>query len=187
MFHFLHKVYLLAWVALITGGALLLYPRSGISEPLALTIDVLKNSEGLPGKTLENLSGTPIQIYDGASFMMRGSDSQLYTIGLVGVTAPPPSSPPARRQNDPATRSKAHLSELILSNEVQVALTWMDPHSRGLGIVRIGKTNVNAAMVESGLADLNRAYIKGLSWPSQYVLLRAERRAGAKSAATPQK
>jgi endonuclease YncB( thermonuclease family) len=180
MFHFLHKIYLLGWAALIIGVVVLLYPRSGISEQLEVGLEVWRNSDGISDRTLEHISGTPIRIFDGTTFTLRGPENQLYTIGLVGLSIPsrPPFSP---------AESKALLSDLILSNEVDLALSWLDPQLRGLAVVRLGKTNVNAVMIKSGFATLNRNYIKGLPLLDQYKLIQAERAASLEAASSESK
>jgi endonuclease YncB( thermonuclease family) len=174
MFNFLHKVYLLGWSVLIIGGVLWLYPRSGIPERLAVAAELWSMHDETPTRSLEQISGVPIQIVDGGSFTMRASNNQLYTIGLAGVNAPPVRSTQAK--TDPGEQSRALLSDLILSNEVDVALSWVDPQFRGIGLVRAGAINVNAEMVESGLVRLNREYLRGLPLREKYALVAAERR-----------
>jgi endonuclease YncB( thermonuclease family) len=185
MFHFLHKIYVAGWIAVVLGAIIWLYPRSGISEPLAVGLELWRNHDGTPRRSLEHLSGTAIDVRDGASFTMAGTDRQLYSIGLIGLIVPTQSTAPKQKDtalgHDPVRRSKELLSELILSNEVEVALTSLDPRRRGLGIVRLGTTNINAAMVESGFVSLKRDYIKSLPLIEQYALLRADRAASLRS------
>jgi endonuclease YncB( thermonuclease family) len=177
MFHVLHRIYVLSWVILSVGAVVWLYPRTGISEPLLDWYAVWQNEPGPTVKPAAELSGAVVRVVDGSSFTLRTPDRQFYTIGLLGITVPAlkPNSPAA--ELEAAERSKAFLSDLILSNQVEVAATGLDPQHRGVGIVHLGQTNVNAAVVQSGLVQLRRDFIKGLPWRDQYILLRADRKA----------
>jgi endonuclease YncB( thermonuclease family) len=114
---------------------------------------------------------------------VRAADRQLYSIALLGTVPLARTNARPRDWPDPA---KARLSGLVLSNQVEVTMTWIDERRRGVGVVRVGPTNINAAMVESGLAKLNRDFIKPLPLTDQYALIRADRRASERRlAASP--
>jgi endonuclease YncB( thermonuclease family) len=176
MFQILHRVYVLGWVAMVVGGALWLYPRTGLSEPLLDWYEVIQNAQGTTTISMGNLSGEAVRVVDGTTFMLRTSDRQLYSIGLVGAIAPPIKAHPGTNEVAAAESSRARLSELILSNRVEVVLASLDPQHRGLGIVRSGELNVNATMIEAGLVTLKRDFIKGLPLREQYALIRADRK-----------
>lgn len=175
MFHFLHRIYVLSWVTLIVAGVVWLYPRTGVSEPLLDWYAVWQNKPNPTARSVGELSGSVNKVMDAASFALRGSDGRLYSIGLLGVIPPAAGHNAAELRS--AERGKALLKDLVLSNEVQVTLTWMDPHRRGVGIVYVGDTNVNAAMVQSGLVKLKPEFIRSVRWRDQYSLLRADRKA----------
>jgi endonuclease YncB( thermonuclease family) len=179
MFHTLHRVYVVGWLTLVIAGALWLYPRSGIAEPLNDWYGVWQNAQGKRTQPVAHLSGTAVWILDSTSFTLRGSDRQLYSIGLLGVVSPAALPRPSDAQLETARLAKTRLSELILSNQVDIALTWMDPQRRGVGEVWVGSTNVNAALVQSGLLQLKREFIKGIPLRDQYTLIRADRLAKA--------
>ena len=175
MFHILHRIYILSWVLLVVGGAVWVYPRTGISEPLSDWYGVWQNAQGNTTQPLSSLSGKVVRILDGTSFMLRSSDHQFYSIGLLGLAVEPAKAHVRPGGNDSVELRRAKLSELVLSNDVEVAVASMDAQHRGLGIVRCGQTNVNAAMIESGRVELKREFIKGLPPREQYVLIRADR------------
>jgi hypothetical protein len=186
MFYTLHRLYLLAWVALILGAGFWLYPRAGVSEPLVNWYEVWQNTHGVPTRPVELLSGKVIKITEPNAFMLRGSDHQSYSVALLGTvpSAVLPATPTKPRTEPESVReAKERLSDLILSNEVSVEVTVMDPFRRGVGIVHLGETNINAVMVESGLLELKRDYIKGLPLSDQYALIRADRRAKSRNLA----
>jgi endonuclease YncB( thermonuclease family) len=120
------------------------------------------------------LSGEVVKVIDGTSLAVRGDDRHFYSIALLGAVPLDKANSPSRGASDPG---KARLADLVLSNKVDVTLTWMDERKRGVGVVHMGRTNVNAVMVESGLVKLNRQFIKPLPLIDQYALIRAERKA----------
>jgi endonuclease YncB( thermonuclease family) len=165
------------WIALILGGLVWLYPRSGVSEPLSNWYAVWRNQGDSPVKPVGELSGTVIDVLNATSFTLRASDRHLYNIALLGATVPRSGSNVA--DGERAGDARRALSDLILSNEVEVTLTWVDPQRRGVGVVHLGRTNVNAAMVETGLVTLKRDTVSGLPLLDQYALMRADRRSRA--------
>ncbi len=174
MFHVLHRIYLAAWVALIVGLTAWVYQRTGISEPVVDWYTVWQNKSDISVRPVGEISGTVIKVPDGASIMVRGTDRHNYSIALLGLVPPP--FQPNTAEGDLAIRSRARLNELVRSNEVQITLTWIDEQRRGVGVVRVGETNVNALMVESGLVEFKRRFVKGLPLLDQYAFARADRR-----------
>ncbi len=179
----LHRLYLAGWITLVVGGAVWLYPRTGLSEPLLDWYAVWQNGGSASSKPLEHLSGTVVNITDGTTFALRTADRQLYSIGLAGVVQPPPTPVhPRGRKSPDVDPAWTALRHLILSNSVEVEVTALDSFHRGLGVVYLGSTNINAALIESGVVQLKHEFIKELPLMEQYQLLRAERRAGGQGA-----
>jgi endonuclease YncB( thermonuclease family) len=186
MFHVLHRVYVLSWVVLSLGLVVWLYPRTGISEPLLDGYAVWQNGPAPAVQPAAELSGMVLRVIDGTSFTLRSASREVYTVGLLGVAGPVRLAKPTAAEVESAQRAQNFLSGLILSNEVQVMATWLDPQRRAVGIVHLGETNINAAMIEAGMQHLKKEHIKGLPWRDQYALFRAERKAReAKGAVTP--
>jgi endonuclease YncB( thermonuclease family) len=174
MFHFLHRLYVLSWIAVIVGGCTWLYVRLGVSEPLADWFQVFQNAYENGTKPMEHLSGKAVGVTDGTSFTLRTADHQVFSFGLLGLLPGTSNG----KTDDALTRlSRQRLSELILSNDVEVLVASLDAQHRGLGIVHLGDTNVNALMLESGLVEFKREFIKGIPMREQYALIRADRKA----------
>jgi hypothetical protein len=176
MFQMLHRVYVLGWTVLV-GGAAWLYPRTGLSEPLIDCYEVWQNSREAHATPLGHLEGKVVDVPGPTTVIVRTPDHQLYSIGLVGLTVPRGT---AQRQNDSlaaAESAKSHLSELVLSNDVAVGLVSIDPQRRGLGVLRLGTTNINSVLIQSGVVELKHEFIRGLSFREQYTLIHAERMA----------
>jgi endonuclease YncB( thermonuclease family) len=178
MFHILHRVYVVAWVSALLGGTAWLYPRTGISEPLADWYDVWRNSQNVPALPVETLTGTVVKVMGPTSFALSGPDQQWYSIGLLGVL-PPSKARSTKETSSAVEKSRSELTHLLLSNRVDVTVASMDRQHRGLGIVHLGTTNVNAIMIESGLLQFKREFVKGLPLLEQYQLIRADRRANS--------
>lgn len=177
MFFILHRLYTVSWISLILAVSAWLYVRSGVSEPIVAWYQVWQNTQGTATRSVERLTGKVTRVIDGTSIIVRSADRQLYSVGLVGaarLTNAAPTKAPKHPEIDPG---KARLNELVLSNEVEVLLISLDPQHRGLGVVKLGETNVNALLIESGLAQLRRDFIKGLPVREQYTLIRAGRKA----------
>jgi endonuclease YncB( thermonuclease family) len=185
MFHVLHRVYVISWAVLGIGAVVWLYPRTGLSEPLMDWYAVWQNGTGETVKPVAELSGKVTRVDDGTSFVLRVGDREWYTVGLLGVTGPRLSPRPPSTEIEKAQQNKAFLSDLVLSNQVEVAATFLDPQHRAVGVVHLGSTNINAAVVEAGLVKFKPEFIKGLSWHDQYEFMRAARRASNKGEPTP--
>lgn len=175
MFYALHRIYVVTWAVAVCAGLIWLYPRSGVSGPVGDWYAVWKNHGKTTVRPVGELSGSVIKVLDGTSFTLRADDRQLYNIALLGVAVSGTRSAPGAE--DPVLTAKGRLSELVLSNAVAITLTWLDPQRRGVGIVHCNGVNVNAEMVESGLVEFKREFIKGAPLLDQYALMRAERKA----------
>ena len=180
MFRVLHRVYVLTWVAVLLGGAAWAYARSGVPDGLSDWYAVWQNRPRSGIRSATELSGTVLKVVDGTSLTLRGADRQVYSVGLQGLVAPAPATPKVREATNSLPK---RLRELVLSNDVQVVVSWMDESRRAMGVVRLGATNVNAWIIESGLAKLNRDFIKSLPMLEQYALIRADRRSNARKPA----
>jgi endonuclease YncB( thermonuclease family) len=174
MFRILHRIYVVGWLTLIIGAMVWVYPRTGISEPLADWYCVWQNTQGVPSKPVETITGTVMKVTGPTSFALRGPSQQWYSIGLLGVV--PKAAGKAKEAREDSGKARAELSRLILSNTVEVTVVSMDAAHRGLGIVHVGSTNINAVMVETGLLELKQEFIKGMPVREQYALFKAERK-----------
>jgi endonuclease YncB( thermonuclease family) len=76
-----------------------------------------------------------------------------------------------------AANSKTNLTQLILSNQVTVDVTYAVPPRNALGFVRMPETNVNVAAARSGWVQVKREYIRTLPAQDQVALIQAEREA----------
>jgi endonuclease YncB( thermonuclease family) len=175
MFFLLHRIYLVGWISLVLGGIAWLYPRTGLTEPVVDWYQVWQNTEGATRPSVEHISGNVTKVTDATSFVLRSQDRQLYSIALAGLLSPTAKAHPDPKDFELAQECRTRLADLIVSNQVEVTLLSIDPQHRGVGVVHIGKTNINARLVESGALPLKRSFIKELPLMDQYQLIRSER------------
>src|SRR5438067_177103 len=133
MFIAIRRVLILLTSSLLVGAGVWAYQRRAVLQPVEDWIEVLKNKKNVPQSCFKGqVSGTVVKIIDGDSFQMKDQFGQLHTVSLVGVAAPEfrKDQPKALRQL--AADSKTNLSQLILSNQVTVDVTYALPPRNAL-------------------------------------------------------
>jgi endonuclease YncB( thermonuclease family) len=175
MFYALRRfVIVLFWCGVAAFIAVVYQKRAVFNPALAFGEALVMRSESTP-KSLTPISGKVIKIVDSSIFQLRADEGgTLYSIGFAGVVGPPVYS---TNKTDLAIKDEivAMLNRSILSNHVQIDLTFLSEKRVGLGIVYLGTTNINASLVEGGLGRVKREYLKGLGVNELYTFLRAER------------
>jgi endonuclease YncB( thermonuclease family) len=90
------------------------------------------------------ITGKVVSIADGDTCTVL-IDREQVKVRLDGIDAP-------EKKQPFGTKSREHLAALIHEKQVRVVVTGKDRYGRSLGTIWDGKTNVNEAMVRSGLA-----------------------------------
>lgn len=177
MFHLLRKIVLLIFYGLLIGLGVFLYQKRAVLNPVLDYYDAWEISREDPRKDRETLAGEVIQVTGAYSFQLQNQQGFLFNFQLTGFDPISPSNRLDAAASELKDESQMRLARLILSNEVRVAATFLSPQRTGLGVVYRDETNVNAALLEDGLARLNRHYLKGLTRSELYEMLQAERKA----------
>jgi len=176
MFRALHKLVLVIGWLMAGAVGVLLYQHRAVFFPLIDLIDALRIREGFEQKVSARISGQVVKVFDGDTFQIKDDEGHRLNIRLTGLDAPD-----FQRTNKAELRlageSKTNLSRLILSNHVQIDVTYSNESYGILGIARLGETNINALAVASDIAKLKREYMNGLPLKDRYALIRAERKA----------
>lgn len=184
MFHTLRKIVILLFAlfvsGLVVGVGAFVYEKRAIFDPVADFIEVLKLSAG--SKSLEQVSGQAIKVMDDYSFQLKDDRGQVFSFRLVGLAPLPPRGGANKTALDVRQEMESSLRGLVLSNQIRVAVTFLNDRQTGLGIAYVGETNVNAAMVEAGLGKVKREFLNGLPRQEQFALVRAESKAREKKA-----
>jgi endonuclease YncB( thermonuclease family) len=180
MFHFLHKLVVYLCYAMLVGLLFVIYENRAVFSPVVDLIEVVRLRENDEPKSIVKLAGIVTRVPDGASLQFKDDQGQSYYVQLTGVEVPVYSVTHNKEQRQTAKRCHDYLRDRVLSNRVEVAFSFLQGTS-GLGLVYVGKTNINATMVAAGHATLKRDYMKGLPFKDQYALVRARRSAEEKS------
>jgi endonuclease YncB( thermonuclease family) len=98
------------------------------------------------------LLGQVVKVVDGDTVDVQLASGPI-RVRLYGVDAPEKAQPHGKE-------ATAALSKWVLGRQVEVEPFQQDRYDRMIGIVRVGPTNVNAAMVGSGDAWAYRRYMK---------------------------
>lgn len=91
------------------------------------------------------ISGKIIRVSDGDTVRLRKTSGSEYEIRLYGIDTPEMEQPFGRK-------SKKHTSSLVLKKRATVTVYDKDRYGRLVGVVKVGKINVNQELVENGFA-----------------------------------
>lgn len=124
------------------------------------------------------ITGRVVGIADGDTITVLDQENRQHRVRLKGIDAP--ESGQAYGQD-----SKQHLSSMLFKKEgaktvpqtVTVTYSKLDRYGRALGIVRVGKLEVNLAQVAAGFAWFYREYQDELTPAERAAYAAAEERA----------
>jgi micrococcal nuclease len=105
----------------------------------------------------QEITGTVVKVADGDSFTILTSQKKQIVIRIHGIDAP-------EKGQDYYQVSKNFLTTLIMHQTVHITKTVRDRYGRTVGIVTVGKKNVNELMLEAGLAWHYNTYDNRESW-----------------------
>ncbi|WP_417737743.1 thermonuclease family protein [Rosistilla oblonga] len=97
-----------------------------------------------PPRVTEELTGKIISVTDGDTIKILVNRKPV-TVRLEGIDAP-------EAKQSFGTKSKQALSEIVFGKTVVVKKTGEDRYGRTLGVIMIGRVDVNAEMIEDGWA-----------------------------------
>jgi endonuclease YncB( thermonuclease family) len=140
--------------------------------------DALRVREGLEQQKSGEVSGKVTRVLSGDMFILKDERGRICKIRLTGVEAPNYELN-NREAQWRAIASKTSLSQLVLSNDVRVELTYTNDSRCALGIVYVGTNNLNVNAVETGIVQVKRENLRGLPLKDRYALIQAERKARA--------
>lgn len=180
IFRFLHWfVIALFWAFWLVVGFWVYQHRLAL-QPAADYVELLWNMDPRAAKQRPplSLSGRVTKANSGDGLQLRNDGGLLFNYGLSGLAAPRADrlSPPAQRAL--ADLCQSNLNQLAVGQWVDIDVWLANPETRtGLGVFRMGETNLNALALEWGIATLRREQIRGLPLREQYAMVQAERAA----------
>lgn len=93
----------------------------------------------------ETITGKIVKVSDGDTVILLDKENKQHKIRLHGIDAP-------ENGQDYGNKSKQYLSSLIAGKQVNVDVKGTDKYKRVLGVIYLGKVNVNAKMIQAGYA-----------------------------------
>jgi len=94
-------------------------------------------------------------VYDGDSLTATGHDIKI-KVRLVGIDAPELKRGKHKPGQPFGQRAKKFLARLVLNKQVFIKGYGTGPYNRILGVVYVGRKNVNLEMLKAGLAEVYR-------------------------------
>jgi endonuclease YncB( thermonuclease family) len=115
----------------------------------------------------QEIVGKVISIADGDTFTMLVKGNKQIKIRLHGIDCP-------EKGQDYGDVAKKYLSSLLILHHDSVKVIWKnkDRYKRTIGIVYSGKTNINEALLQKGLAWHYTKYDKNPKWSHMVAVAR---------------
>ncbi len=176
LFWSLHRaVKALVWCFWIAAAAFLYTQRAAL-QPVADLAELWWNLPSQrPGQSAR-IEGRVTRLFAGDSLQLRDDNGWVFNYGLAGASVPKVSANSTPAERFAAGAGLTNVTRLVLDQRVAIQVALANPQNRtGLGVVRVGDTNVNEVVLRNGWARLNRDQIRALPLLVQYELVRAER------------
>ncbi len=160
-------------VAIFVACGFLLYQQRAALDPVWVLWDAYRNKGSEELKT-EIATGKVTQVVDPLTVSLQFEHGRYYNLRLAGLVFPPrpQRSDPAYDQFEKQARER--LATIVSGRAAEIQLLHAYDAQRGLGVLFVETTNVNALVLRQGNAKLKREYIKGLPVREQYDFMRAE-------------
>lgn len=91
------------------------------------------------------LSGKVVSITDGDTLTLLTPEKKQVKVRLDGIDAP-------ERKQSYGTEAREHLADMVFQKDVKVEVVDKDRYGRSVGKIKVGRVDVNHAMVRAGYA-----------------------------------
>lgn len=122
----------------------------------------------------ETLRGMVKTVYDGDTVVIVGRGTGRVTIRLYGIDAPETRKPKSPGQPY-GSQARRVLMYKLLGKEVTAEVQDYDQYGRAVAVLQLDRRDINAEMVNEGMAWAYRHYLAG-PYASQYINLEAKAR-----------
>jgi hypothetical protein len=176
MFYTLHRAvkFLLFCGWLFVGWKV--YQHRRVMEPAVIWYEVWENG-GLREKPKPTVNGVAQAVLNSQTFILKTTNNAtLLNVRLLGLRDP--SKEQSLDSTQKENKRREALDKLIKGKETLLHLGYENFNNVG-GIAFLGKTNVNAWLVQQGLAFTSPELVKGYSKDIQYQMLWSKRHAVA--------
>ena len=103
------------------------------------------------------LTGRVVGVHDGDTITLLVAGNQQVKVRLAGIDAPELAQPYGQK-------AKQALSDLAFGKDARVESAGLDKYGRTLGTVYVGAMNVNAMLIQKGVAWVYRQYPHPPEW-----------------------
>ena len=169
MFHTLHKTIAFLLLAGLAVGVWWIYQSGLIQDAYWISSNYRENSETPPTPVIGQVTG----VISGNEFYLQLTNRMTYRMSLAGIKTPRPTKGVLAAQ----APERLFLDVLINQQTVAIHHGRFGRNNYGKGYVEVGGTNVNAVLIASRKAVLDREQIRALPFGQQFALLRAEHKA----------
>ena len=176
LFHRIRKSLFYLSLAALAGALVFLVVNRHLFHPVVDLYEAFRIKEGFQQELQGDVQGKVVKVLEGDTFEMRDRGGKTYRVRLTGLDAPDYQyhSPSALAR---AKQAKTNLMDLVLSNDIRVAITYSTAPYSVIGLAYDGETNLNARAIELGIGEARRDYMNGLPLKARWELLSAERKA----------
>ena len=176
MFWFLHRSVIALFWCFWAVAAFWLYQQREAIQPAVDYVELWSHADQGSGRKGLEISGRVTRVFNGESFELKHASSWYFNYGLAGVEAPKVITSFSAAEKRAFLESRTNLVRLIHNANVRIDVTLANPETRtGLGVVWVGKTNVNLAQIAAGAGRLKREQLRTLPVREAYEYVRAER------------
>ena len=176
MFLILHRLCLiLLYGALVAVGVYVFQQREWF-VPVIDHLEVWRNHSADQKKVIQEATGEVSKVIDGNTVQIKGVPGLVY-VRLAGIDAPNLRHLNHGREFALGGESRTNLSELVLSNEVHLKILQTNQFGYASAIIFRDGTNINARVVELGMARVNSKLLAGLPTRERKSVQRAEENA----------
>ena len=179
MFLFLHRLCVIVLYGTLVAVGVYLFQQREWFVPVIDQLEIWRNRSEDQKKVIGEVNAEVTKVIDGSTVQIKGVPGLPY-VRLAGLEAPSLRSLNNHHEHALAGESRTNLSELVLSNEVHLQSLHTNHFGYASAVVFRGDTNINARVVESGMARVNAKLLAGLPTRERKAMQRAEERAREK-------
>lgn len=178
VFWFLHRLVIAAFWVFWLVVALFVWRHRAELAPVWDMAELAWNYKPAREVGPARLEGRGTRAYSGNGFELRDAKGVAFNYGLAGVASVRGDAGSPKDNRAFVEGARSNLQQIIAGRPVVIEVLVSHAETRtGLGVARIGDTNVNVLALAQGFGPLQRDQIRSLPLGQQWEFLRAERAA----------
>jgi hypothetical protein len=174
MFYAIHRAIKFVLFCCLLWVGWKMYQHRDVVEPAFIWYDVWDNG-GLREKPMPTVNGVVERVLNSQTFTLKTTNnSPRLNVRLLGLGEPSKQQSVEAIENEKKRRDA--LEELIKGKEIVLHVAYENFNNVG-GMVFLGKTNLNAYLVQQRFAFTDKDLVKGYTKEIQYQMLWSKRHA----------